>query len=849
MTSAEQPNGRRDHPVGEVGEDILAIAAYYERKERLRPRRQSAENGQANEQADVEKVVEKPKKRARTGKPGTGAGSVSKAVTKKSSEGLQIGQRIEVLFDDPLEYFPGTITGKYKGRWQIEYDDGDREELDLSTTGRKNHKYRVLRGEAAKGAAPGNSGSRDGLRQVSKKPRREGSRKSGRVKKVEKKAKEEGKKAAATKAKAKAKKDDTVSRLEISNQDQDTLWLSLETEGDLMANEEAGEEWVPRLNLAGELLLDPERVEAQRKLLRRRWEFAGVCHFCRMFSTDLKVKKFSSDQLENALLDPNSNQLFLTELVYRLSRENPNATPPDSKFYARESNMVMDKWGGELQRRLKTWWFKQYFEENYAARGRRRPLEAGQPPEAEEEHQQNGADGDVVMAEAASQPAQAAQDLDFMKATPLDRLLVLHSLVEWRIEACPFVRQAVDRTVKDADYGAPALREEPAARDRHGNRYYYFSQGGEDCRLYAEKPAEVTMRHCLTVDTQAMAEFCTPCTTLEDMQALCDGLEGGAAERREAHRKQKRSLGAKGKAKAVEAYWRSVKDREDEEAELIRVLREEVVPHLEETAAARKRKEERERLYEMAVKKRSSRIASISMKAREEEEQAKREAEKREELAAERAKERERKERERRLEMRAREMQLALERAKEIAREKEIIRMVERERRLVHRMNMSFLMREICELNTKSWQEVSCFLSFVSSSILTSRLSVQVVATDLEWGCKGGRTPKKGDQDRWVLITPKKRERTPFGGNAAAAAALEAFKARAAAELLRAKPALSDGRQVKCRLAPNQLSKKALLNTPEKDLKYVNLRLIFHFPKDNSFDAIHQRGLSLNLFN
>ena len=794
-------------------------------------------------------MVEKPKKRARTGEPGTGAASVSKAVTNKSSEGLQIGQRIEVLFDDPPEYFPGTITGKYKGRWQIEYDDGDREELDLSTTGRKNHKYRVLRGEAAKGAAPGNSGSRDGLRQVSKKPRREGSRKSGRVKKVEKKAKEEGKKAAATKAKAKAKKDDTVSRLEISNQDQDTLWLSLETEGDLMANEEAGEEWVPRLNLAGELLLDPERVEAQRKLLRRRWEFAGVCHFCRMFSTDLKVKKFSSDQLENALLDPNSNQLFLTELVYRLSRENPSATPPDSKFYARESNMVMDKWGGELQRRLKTWWFKQYFEENYAARGRRRPLEAGQPPEAEEEPQQNGADGDVVMAEAASQPAQAAQDLDFMKATPLDRLLVLHSLVEWRIEACPFVRQAVDRTVKDADYGAPALREEPAARDRHGNRYYYFSQGGEDCRLYAEKPAEVTMRNCLTVDTQAMAEFCTPCTTLEDMQALCDGLEGGAAERREAHRKQKRSLGAKGKAKAVEAYWRSVKDREDEEAELIRVLREEVVPHLEETAAARKRKEERERLYEMAVKKRSSRIASISMKAREEEEQAKREAEEREELAAERAKERERKERERRLEMRAREMQLALERAKEIAREKEIIRMVERERRLVHRMNMSFLMREICELNTKSWQEVSCFLSFVSSSILTSRLSVQVVATDLEWGCKGGRTPKKGDQDRWVLITPKKRERTPFGGNAAAAAALEAFKARAAAELLRAKPALSDRRQVKCRLAPNQLSKKALLNTPEKDLKYVNLRLIFHFPKDNSFDAIHQRGLSLNLFN
>ena len=73
--------------------------------------------------------------------------SVSKGVTNNSSEGLQIGQRIEVLFDDPPGYFPGTITGKFKGRWQIEYDDGYREELDLSTTGRMDRKYRLLRGE------------------------------------------------------------------------------------------------------------------------------------------------------------------------------------------------------------------------------------------------------------------------------------------------------------------------------------------------------------------------------------------------------------------------------------------------------------------------------------------------------------------------------------------------------------------------------------------------------------------------------------------------------------------------------------------------------------------------------
>ncbi len=79
-----------------------------------------------------------------------------------------------------------------------------------------------------------------------------------------------------------------------------------------------------------------------------------------------------------------------------------------------------------------------------------------------------GAEAAEVAEEAGPGPQKADQ---FMCCTPLDRLLVLHSLVEWRIEACPYIREAVDRTVKDAGYGAASLREEPMALDRFGNRY------------------------------------------------------------------------------------------------------------------------------------------------------------------------------------------------------------------------------------------------------------------------------------------------------------------------------------------------------------------------------------------
>ena len=82
-----------------------------------------------------------------------------------------------------------------------------------------------------------------------------------------------------------------------------------------------------------------------------------------------------------------------------------------------------------------------------------------------------------------------------------------------------------------------------------------------------------------------------------------------------------------------------------------------IIPHLEQTRAARKRAEEKQRLYELAVKKRSSRIASIQV-AKEEEDKRKQEMERQIEL---RRQQKELQKREREREKRLEERRLAAE--------------------------------------------------------------------------------------------------------------------------------------------------------------------------------------------
>lgn len=59
------------------------------------------------------------------------------------------------------------------------------------------------------------------------------------------------------------------------------------------------------------------------------------------------------------------------------------------------------------------------------------------------------------------------------------------------------------------------LRHEPIGTDSKGNSYYYFSNGGEDCRLYKEKADMPTsMKNWRRIHN---AQWYTQCVTLDDL--------------------------------------------------------------------------------------------------------------------------------------------------------------------------------------------------------------------------------------------------------------------------------------------------------------------------------------------
>ena len=678
-TRSSSGGSRKNEVLSEADQkSLLEIAARYERKERLRPRRGAsvADDVADGEDDDRGKLTSTKRAKVATKAKAAPSSSSSPSKFKVHREGSRKSGRVRRLEEEKRE--------------REEEEQREREEQR-----KQRQKEQEKKRKGGKGNASRNSKSNK-------------------------------------RQKAEEEDDDGP----LAQLDQDTLWGGLVSEEELLESLEAQnlkkekkEEEGAQHQQNGFSIDEPtttgkgegDQGETHRQLLRRRWQFASMCHFCRLFGRDLKVSKFSSDQLENALVDPQQNTLFLSELVYRLCRENPYSTPPESKFYARESTMFLDKWPVELEKRLKTWWFKEYFHFTYTMNGLRIPLET----KVEETVTAVEAEAEAEVPELGSELPQSEEALEnglngtgdkekekeeplgfrFMNGTPTDRLLVLHSLIEWRIEACPYVRDAVDRTVKDSDYGSPALREEPVATDRHGNRYYYLSQGGEDCRLYVEKPAVVTLRTCLKTNTQQLAKWCTPCTTLEEMQSFSANLQETMQERQEIQKKQKRAMSKqKGKTQA-KAYWAKVEELEEEEEELGRVLKEEIIPQLEETVNARRRQEEKQKLYEMAVKKRSSRIASIHVQREEEERRRAEELQRREELAVQKALAKKEKEREKRMLERRRQMAEQMEEAHRRNLEMRIQSMIQRQSRYVNRLRASQTMTMDDPRNTKSWGE------------------------------------------------------------------------------------------------------------------------------------------------
>ena len=95
--------------------------------------------------------------------------------------------------------------------------------------------------------------------------------------------------------------------------------------------------------------------ERDQDALQRSWQFAAVVQFCRMFGSFLRIRPFSADMLERALLEPSDHRMFLSELLCKLLRAD-TAAP--------YSERDCDAWEDLLSSKFQTSWRTAFVEAN-----------------------------------------------------------------------------------------------------------------------------------------------------------------------------------------------------------------------------------------------------------------------------------------------------------------------------------------------------------------------------------------------------------------------------------------------------------------------------------------------------
>ncbi|CAL8467238.1 g6774 [Coccomyxa elongata] len=214
----------------------------------------------------------------------------------------------------------------------------------------------------------------------------------------------------------------------------------------------------------------PQGVEGEEEgdidfleVLRSSWELASAIQFCRLFGGCLKLKPFSTEKLEAALLEPDDHSMFLAELLYKLLRRDTREPYTEREAFV---------WEDLLKRKLDAQW-----------------------PQAFTAHPMPGG--------------------DFYTIDPLSRMNILYALCEWRLDECAAIREVI-RQAADNPETADHLRHEPIGEDSKGNRYFHFADDSEDCRLYREEPPRKRLGK-KNKDRSDEALWETVCTTLEDM--------------------------------------------------------------------------------------------------------------------------------------------------------------------------------------------------------------------------------------------------------------------------------------------------------------------------------------------
>ena len=72
------------------------------------------------------------------------------------------------------------------------------------------------------------------------------------------------------------------------------------------------------------------------EVLRSSWEFGAILSFARCFAAPLSLRPFSGDLLEEALLDPDEHNMFLSELLFKLLRKDTREPYTEREAYSYE---------------------------------------------------------------------------------------------------------------------------------------------------------------------------------------------------------------------------------------------------------------------------------------------------------------------------------------------------------------------------------------------------------------------------------------------------------------------------------------------------------------------------------
>ena len=325
-----------------------------------------------------------------------------------------------------------------------------------------------------------------------------------------------------------------------------------------------------------------EKTDPQVQEVRDMFESVSIAHFCATFSNQLKLRRFTMDELEDALVNPHGN-LLLEELHYRLLPERP-ASFGDGVAWIRQLKITLyqyidafcDRYPQAIDEELlhprKTAKKAKVFRRGKRSSRRLKPgEEAGEEEEEddeeeEEEDDEGGDDEDDEGAAAGTgdggadvktEPAEVDGELDpdnlgilnkyrdqrsplhtqsYFEIPVTTRVVILKALCDWKLETSEDEYSKAEREhLIGGKLDPDDLRVEPIGEDKKDTIYWFFEKIG--CRVFKESLAKDAASPKIKRGSAVCSpptEWTAAATNIEELAALIKKLGGAKSKKRNA---------------------------------------------------------------------------------------------------------------------------------------------------------------------------------------------------------------------------------------------------------------------------------------------------------------------------